>query len=143
MTSLAIPKAEGDYTTFKHRVYIGVFHPHPEVMFIKVGMTSNVQERIRAYAGMVPGGLNAMYTTNVESRGAAMRAETAVMCALGSSGNFRSIGGEWFQCEPVQKLAAVDELEKVGRGLSQARIVSPEPFVDGKRGKKRPARRRR
>lgn len=103
MTTATIPKAEGDYTTFKHRVYIGVFHPHPEVMFIKVGMTSNAQERIKAYAGMVPGGLS----------------------------------------EPVQKLAAVDELEKVGRGLSQARIVSPEPFVDGKRGKKRPARRRR
>lgn len=127
---------------YKHRVYIGGFHPHPDVMFVKVGMTSNVQSRIKQYSGMVPGGLDSMYTATVPTRSDALRAEKSILCALSKTDNFKAIGGEWFSCAPTAFREALAELEQTGGNISQARIARPTPFAGGKRGK-RPHRRAR
>jgi hypothetical protein len=120
---------------YKHRVYVGGFHPHPDVMFIKVGMTSDVNLRIKAYAGMVPGGLSFMFTSTVETRGEAMKGEKKILHALAAHESFEAIGGEWFKCEPIMKGAAIDELLSVGRSFTQARMISPAPFTSAGRGR--------
>lgn len=123
-------------TTYAHRVYIGGFQPSSDVLFLKVGMTSNIETRIKAYAGMIPGGMTFMYSAKVESRGEAISAERNILLALAGRDEFHAVGGEWFRCEPLMKSAALDELCANGTCFVQERLLFPQPFSDGRRGKR-------
>jgi hypothetical protein len=139
MNAVAISPV-GDYDLrgrkSSHRVYIGGFQPADDVLFIKVGMTSNMLDRIKAYAGMVPGGLSFMYSAKVTTRGEAISAERSMLLALSGRDEFEAVGGEWFRCQPLMKSSALDVLAEAGTSFMQERLLTPQPFTDGRRVKR-------
>jgi hypothetical protein len=120
----------------KGYVYIGGYQPHPEVLFIKVGMTTRPKERVIDYGGMVPGGLGFMRAARVDDQ---LRAERELLAAVASIQSVEPVGGEWFRCPPLLKLAVLDELHRIGSEVVQVHTHCPAPFgaVSRKRGKKR------
>ncbi|SDQ42657.1 hypothetical protein SAMN05216569_1081 [Pseudoxanthomonas sp. CF125] len=118
-------------------VYIGGFQPSPDLLFLKAGMTNDVAARMKAYAGMIPGGLTFMYATELGSRGEALNGERGVLTALAATEGIEAVGGEWFKCAPLMKLTALDELWKVGKQVLQVRTLTPEPYAGNRRGRRK------
>lgn len=126
----------GDY------VYIGGFQPHPDVLYIKAGKSTQLKTRVKGYGTMLPGGLTFMFAGKVE-RGLAGRGETAVMTALASIDGIEPIGGEWFKCQPIMRLTAIDTLKLVSGEIGPVRVAAPEPFGSREPGKRANARKKK
>jgi len=118
------------------RVYLGGYQPHPEVLYLKAGMTGNLKSRINSYGGVLPGGMTFMWAAIVSSRGDALRGETELMRSLEYHGGFTPVSGEWFSCDPFLKSVAIDELFKIGTRRIEVRCTHVKPFSSGKRGRR-------
>ena len=136
--TLPIRSPVGDYDLRghkPHRVYVGGFQASEDILFIKVGMTSDVNRRIKDYSVMIPGGLSFIYSATVTSRGEAHAAEKQVMCELSESVEFEAVGGEWFKCKPFMKSIALDALGRAGKNMTRGHICEVQPFKDRRRGR--------
>ena len=110
-------------------IYIGGFQPHPGTLYLKAGKTTQPKARVKAYGTMVPGGLSFMRVARVANTS---RAETELMQALSRIDGVEPVGGEWFRCEPLMKLAALDELHRLGGAVVQVHTHCPPPFGSGR-----------
>lgn len=110
-------------------VYIGGYQPAPGVLFIKGGKSSKPELRAKQYGTMLPGGLSFMRAAKV---GDATKAERDLLAAIKAIDGVKSVGGEWFQCEPLMRLTVLDELYRLGP-VKQVHTHCPVPFDEPKR----------